>query len=227
MLCELRRIHRRASSTTVRAPKWGIPTHPDGVLGTVAEILCPVGSAVLEGETMAVVETDKMSAEVKAPHSGIVRKILVQVDEDVKQGQPVYTMDYHAISSADEGTQERRWAFDVAQRKAREAHEAKLNWQRWQQRWQREQSRRWEEWQKRSREQMWWRQHQANWRRQRQGQRQQQQQEHRRRRSTEQQQAVQHLELLPAGDVKRMLMARDHYEACASKFGPARMSRAA
>lgn len=160
-----------------------------------------------------------MSADVKAPHGGIVREVLVAVADEVKQEQPIFTVERHATS--DEWTQERQWAFEVRQRQMREAQEAELNWQRWQRRWQQEQKRRWEEWQQRRTEQPWWRRQQAHWQRHWQEQHQQQQRQQRRRAEAPRapRSASKSAERLPSGDVKRMLLARDHYDACARR-GP-------
>jgi 2-oxoglutarate decarboxylase len=61
--------------------------------GTVLEWHVSEGDAVEEGQTMVEVSTDKVDAEVPAPASGTVTKILVQVDEDVQVGKPLAEID--------------------------------------------------------------------------------------------------------------------------------------
>ena len=55
--------------------------------GTVLEWLVTEGDPVEEGQTMVEVSTDKVDAEVPAPASGTVTKIIVQVDEEVDVGK--------------------------------------------------------------------------------------------------------------------------------------------
>ncbi|MGB3098660.1 MAG: multifunctional oxoglutarate decarboxylase/oxoglutarate dehydrogenase thiamine pyrophosphate-binding subunit/dihydrolipoyllysine-residue succinyltransferase subunit, partial [Solirubrobacterales bacterium] len=55
--------------------------------GTVLEWHVAEGDAVSEGETIVEVSTDKVDAEVPAPVSGTITKILKQADEDVQVGE--------------------------------------------------------------------------------------------------------------------------------------------
>src|SRR5262245_32276450 len=61
--------------------------------GTVLDWHVSEGDAVEEGQTMVEVSTDKIDAEVPAPASGTVTKILVQVDEEVDVGKPLAEID--------------------------------------------------------------------------------------------------------------------------------------
>src|SRR5690242_19090755 len=61
--------------------------------GTVLEWHVSEGDAVEEGQTMVEVSTDKVDAEVPAPCSGTVSKILVQVDAEVDVGKPLAEID--------------------------------------------------------------------------------------------------------------------------------------
>jgi 2-oxoglutarate decarboxylase len=60
--------------------------------GTVLEWHVSEGDAVEEGQTVVEVSTDKVDAEVPAPASGTITKILVQPDEDVEVGKPLAEM---------------------------------------------------------------------------------------------------------------------------------------
>src|SRR5829696_9960145 len=61
--------------------------------GTVLEWHVSEGDSVEEGQTMVEVSTDKVDAEVPAPASGTVTKIMVQVDEEVDVGNPLAEID--------------------------------------------------------------------------------------------------------------------------------------
>ncbi len=61
--------------------------------GTVLEWHVAEGDSVEEGDTMVEVSTDKVDAEVPAPASGTVTKILVQPDEEIEVGKPMAEID--------------------------------------------------------------------------------------------------------------------------------------
>src|SRR6266576_3081089 len=60
--------------------------------GTVLEWHVSEGDSVEEGDTIVEVSTDKVDAEVPAPASGTITKIVVQADEDVDVGKPLAEM---------------------------------------------------------------------------------------------------------------------------------------
>jgi 2-oxoglutarate dehydrogenase E1 component len=61
--------------------------------GTVLEWHVSEGDSVEEGDTMVEVSTDKVDAEVPAPASGTVTKILVQPDDEIEVGKPMAEID--------------------------------------------------------------------------------------------------------------------------------------
>src|SRR3954447_1443421 len=61
--------------------------------GTVLEWHVSEGDSVEEGDTMVEVSTDKVDAEVPAPATGTVTKVLVQPDEEVVVGKPMAEID--------------------------------------------------------------------------------------------------------------------------------------
>jgi multifunctional 2-oxoglutarate metabolism enzyme len=60
--------------------------------GTVLEWHVAEGETVAEGQTVIEVSTDKVDAEVPAPASGTITKLLVAVDDTVTIGQPLAEM---------------------------------------------------------------------------------------------------------------------------------------
>ena len=58
-------------ATEVRLPQYGMTMHE----GTIVTWLKGVGDPVTEGEPLAEVETDKVTMEVLAPASGVLRSI--------------------------------------------------------------------------------------------------------------------------------------------------------
>jgi len=71
--------------------------------GTVLEWHVSEGDSVEEGQTMVEVSTDKVDAEVPAPASGAVSRILVQPDETVEVGKPLAEIDPNGEPRASAG----------------------------------------------------------------------------------------------------------------------------
>src|SRR5918996_3045175 len=76
--------------------------------GTVLEWHVSEGDQVEEGQTMVEVSTDKVDAEVPAPASGTVSKILVQPDETIKVGKPLAEIDGSPPSGGDGAKAEKK-----------------------------------------------------------------------------------------------------------------------
>src|SRR5215211_3200045 len=69
--------------------------------GTVLEWLKHEGEFVSEGETVVEVSTDKVDAEVPAPASGVITRILKAPDETIEVGGVLGELDPTASPSAD------------------------------------------------------------------------------------------------------------------------------
>jgi pyruvate/2-oxoglutarate dehydrogenase complex dihydrolipoamide acyltransferase (E2) component len=61
--------------------------------GTILEWHVSEGQEVAEGDTVVEVSTDKIDAEVPAPASGVVTKLLAAVDDVVEVGQTLAQID--------------------------------------------------------------------------------------------------------------------------------------
>ncbi|MBD9439972.1 dihydrolipoyllysine-residue acetyltransferase [Pseudomonas sp. PDM04] len=55
----------------------------------VIEILVRAGDAVLEGQALIIVETDKASMEIPSPQAGVLQSLAVSLDDKVSQGSPI------------------------------------------------------------------------------------------------------------------------------------------
>jgi len=58
----------------------------------VVAVLVAEGDTVRAGDPLAVVESMKMEATITAPHSGVVSRVLAQVNTQVKAGAPLVTL---------------------------------------------------------------------------------------------------------------------------------------
>ena len=67
--------------------------------GTILEWHVSEGQEVAEGDTVVEVSTDKIDAEVPAPASGVVTKILAAVDDTVEVGQVLAQIDPNGTGS--------------------------------------------------------------------------------------------------------------------------------
>ena len=61
--------------------------------GTIVEWCVPPGSHVNEGDVLALVETDKVTVDIKAEQEGVLVKQLGEVDDNVEVGQGLYVLD--------------------------------------------------------------------------------------------------------------------------------------
>ena len=75
--------------SNVKMPKLGETV--DEVL--VLEWSVSVGEVVSEGDSLMIVETDKVEAELPSPVSGTVVELLVEIDDEVSVGTPVCTIE--------------------------------------------------------------------------------------------------------------------------------------
>ncbi|ETP35193.1 hypothetical protein F442_16578 [Phytophthora nicotianae P10297] len=74
--------------TTVPVPSMG-----DSISeGTIVEWIKKAGDYVAEDEVVVVLETDKVSVDVRAPKSGTITKTLADVDQTVEIGVPLFSM---------------------------------------------------------------------------------------------------------------------------------------
>lgn len=69
----------------VTVPQWGL-TMDDAVID---KWLKTVGDRVVEGESLADLETDKVTAALESPATGVVAEILAAEGDEVSQGQVV------------------------------------------------------------------------------------------------------------------------------------------
>jgi len=76
-------------STPIRMPNLGAEASE----GRVASWLKAVGDAVVEGEVIAEIETDKAAVELEAPAAGTLREILVPAGTDAAVGALLATLD--------------------------------------------------------------------------------------------------------------------------------------
>ena len=67
--------------------------------GTILEWHVSEGEEVAEGDTVVEVSTDKVDAEVPAPASGVIAKILAQPDDTVEVGQVLAQIDPNGAAS--------------------------------------------------------------------------------------------------------------------------------
>jgi pyruvate/2-oxoglutarate dehydrogenase complex dihydrolipoamide acyltransferase (E2) component len=66
----------------VELPKWGM-TMQDG---TVSEWVKSPGDSVQEGDVIAIIETEKVDADLEAPETGVLKEILVEAGQTVEVG---------------------------------------------------------------------------------------------------------------------------------------------
>ena len=81
---------RRALATHV----LNVPAMGDSITeGTVASVEKAVGDAVAVDEIVAVIDTDKVSVDVRSDTAGVVQSLSVAVDDEVQVGAEMMTLD--------------------------------------------------------------------------------------------------------------------------------------
>src|SRR5512141_1988170 len=60
---------------------------------TVIELLVKPGDTVAAEQSLITVESDKASMEIPSSHAGVVKEIKVKLDDKVKQGSVVLTLE--------------------------------------------------------------------------------------------------------------------------------------
>ena len=58
--------------------------------GTIVEICVEVGDEVKEGQNLVILEAMKMKNEIQAESSGVVTRLLVEKDQAVEGGDPLF-----------------------------------------------------------------------------------------------------------------------------------------
>ena len=85
-----------AATSSVEVPSMG-----DSITeGTIAAVLKSVGDSVEADEIIAQIETDKVTIDVKAPVSGVLKEVLVAEEDTVIVGQNVATIEEGATATA-------------------------------------------------------------------------------------------------------------------------------
>jgi 2-oxoglutarate dehydrogenase E2 component (dihydrolipoamide succinyltransferase) len=91
------------TSSTVLQPivTINVPSMGDSISeGTVVEWLKKVDDVVAEDEDVAIIETDKVSVNIKAPQAGRISVLLHEVDDTVEVNKPLYELDTDAVAAS-------------------------------------------------------------------------------------------------------------------------------
>lgn len=67
--------------------------------GTIVEWTAAVGQAVKEGDVVAMVETDKVTVDIKAEIDGVITEHFSAVDDNIEVGENLYKIDTDAEAS--------------------------------------------------------------------------------------------------------------------------------
>jgi pyruvate dehydrogenase E2 component (dihydrolipoamide acetyltransferase) len=76
-----------------------------GDSATVIEVCVKLGDSIKKDESIIVLESDKASMEVPAPKDGIIKEILVKLEDSVSEGVPMVKLDLAATEGKPEAKQ--------------------------------------------------------------------------------------------------------------------------
>jgi acetyl-CoA carboxylase biotin carboxyl carrier protein len=63
------------------------------ITGTVWKVECEVGQAVVEGDTLVILESMKMEMPLEAEDDGVVKEILCQEGQSVSEGETLVVLE--------------------------------------------------------------------------------------------------------------------------------------
>jgi len=76
-----------------------VPEMGDSITeGTIVDLPVAPGDYVQADDVVVILETDKVSVDVRAPESGAIVEILGEIDDVVEVGSPLYRMDTDAVA---------------------------------------------------------------------------------------------------------------------------------
>jgi len=75
--------------------------------GTIVEWVAPVGTTVSEGDVICLIETDKVTIDIKAEKDGVVVQHLGEMEGVVEVGQGLYILDTDLSAAATAGAVEK------------------------------------------------------------------------------------------------------------------------
>jgi len=85
-----------------------VPTMGDSITeGTIVEWTAQVGQMVKDGDVVALVETDKVTVDIKADMDGVVTQQFGEIDDTVEVGADLYEIDTEAeatVAAAESAT---------------------------------------------------------------------------------------------------------------------------
>jgi len=83
-----------------------VPTMGDSITeGTIVELPVEPGEYVSEDDVVAVLETDKVSVDIRAPEAGVLVEILGEVDDVVEVGAGLYKLDTDGVNPGGAGVE--------------------------------------------------------------------------------------------------------------------------
>jgi len=82
-----------------------VPTMGDSITeGTIVEWVAQVGQKVEEEDVVALIETDKVTVDIKAAKAGVIVQQFGAVDDEVEVGADLYEIDTEAIATVEATT---------------------------------------------------------------------------------------------------------------------------
>jgi len=70
----------------------------------VIEILVKEGDSVQENDSLLVLESDKAAMEIPSPRSGVIKKVIAKVGDEVNQGDEIFSIEVEGDTDADDAS---------------------------------------------------------------------------------------------------------------------------
>jgi pyruvate/2-oxoglutarate dehydrogenase complex dihydrolipoamide acyltransferase (E2) component len=102
MMITISRLIARRCSRAFATHSLPVPSLGDSISdGTLVEFLKEPGQSVETDEIVAVIETDKVSIDIRSPFAGTVTSLLANADDTVIVGQGLMTLDSDVVATVD------------------------------------------------------------------------------------------------------------------------------
>lgn len=93
-----------SSSSLLAEQNIVVPNLGDSITeGTIVEWTVQIGQAIQPGDVVALIETDKVTVDLKADEAGVVMKQFAQLDDTVEVGSNLYSIDAEATPTVEGG----------------------------------------------------------------------------------------------------------------------------
>merc|ERR1740117_2242938 len=97
-----RRNFVSATNIVLEKHTMKVPSMGDSITeGTLVEWQAQIGQKVEEDDVLALIETDKVTVDIKATKAGVITKQFGEIDDNVEVGADLYEIDTEGVATVE------------------------------------------------------------------------------------------------------------------------------